>query len=260
LKRPLEKYPAASRAQNSFDLKCCSAPVHSHYPQFAAAVESKTLFLIRNKKVVARATQPPHVYLGELRGIPGTVRLTGWRRLATKASPFRRLRFALARIARTKNMELKSSVANWGAPADVLARLDGDWTLVRHVDGRPLMSGLATFSANHDGSLAYHERGRLHLADGQALEAERRYLYRASPTGFAVFFFEKPPRLFHNVGLERAPSGLVSKASHRCKDDLYLSRYEFLADGTFFIRHEVSGPRKSYTLETSYGRSKPRTA
>jgi hypothetical protein len=154
------------------------------------------------------------------------------------------------------NTELKSSVANWGAPADVFARLEGDWRLVRHADGRPLMKGHATFTASDDGSLAYHERGRVHLADGQAFEAERRYLYRASPTGFMVFFFEEPARLFHDVRLEQGNGWLVSEASHRCKDDLYLSHYEFLADGKFFIRHEVSGPRKSYTLETVYDRNR----
>jgi hypothetical protein len=154
------------------------------------------------------------------------------------------------------NTELKSSAAHWGAAADVFARLHGDWTLVRHVDGRPLMRGFATFRANDDGGLIYHERGRVHSADGQAFEAERRYLYRASPTGFAVFFFEEPTRLFHNVRLEPAHGGLMSEASHLCKDDLYLSRYQFLADATFFIRHEVSGPRKSYTLETSYDRNR----
>jgi uncharacterized protein DUF6314 len=152
------------------------------------------------------------------------------------------------------NTQLKPPVANWGGGADVFARLQGDWTLIRQVDGRALMKGLATFTANHDGCLTYHERGRIHLADGQTLEAERRYLYRASPTGFAVFFFEEPCRLFHDVRLERANGGLMSEASHRCKDDLYLSRYAFLADGTFFIRHAVSGPRKNYTLETSYDR------
>jgi hypothetical protein len=154
------------------------------------------------------------------------------------------------------NTELKPSVANWGAAADVLARLEGDWRLIRHVDGRPLMKGRATFSANHDGSLTYHERGRVQWSDGQAFEAERRYVYRARPSGFAVFFFEEPDRLFHDVGLEEAQGGLMGRASHRCKDDLYLGRYEFLADGTFFIRHAVSGPRKGYTLETTYDRNR----
>jgi uncharacterized protein DUF6314 len=151
---------------------------------------------------------------------------------------------------------MKTSTANWGAPADVLARLEGDWTIVRHVDGQHLLKGIATFSANGDGSLTYHERGRVHLADGQEFEAERRYLYRASPGGFAVFFFEEPARLFHEIRLEEAHGGMMSEASHLCKEDLYRSRYVFLADGTFLIRHEVSGPRKSFTLETLYDRDR----
>ncbi len=147
---------------------------------------------------------------------------------------------------------MKTSTAHWGSPGDVLARLEGDWKIVRHVDGQPLLRGIATFRTNGDGSLTYHERGRLHLADGQQFEAERRYLYRASPGGFAVFFFEEPARLFHEIRLQESHGGMASEASHLCKEDLYRSRYVFLADGTFLIRHQVSGPKKSYTLETSY--------
>jgi hypothetical protein len=186
-----------------------------------------------------------------------TVRLIDWAlRASDQNSPNRRHRRLGMQPRWTMNTDLKSSIANWGTACDVFARLEGDWTLDRHVDGRALMKGFATFRANHDGSLACREHGRVHLADGQAFEAERRYLYRASPTGFSVFFFEEPARLFHDVALEMAHGRLMSEASHRCKDDLYLSRYQFLADGTFLIRHQVSGPRKSYTLETTYDRSR----
>jgi Family of unknown function (DUF6314) len=157
-------------------------------------------------------------------------------------------------LATKRSRGRAKELVDWGTPADVLARLEGDWTLTRHVDGRALMKGLATFSANDDGSFTCHERGRVHWADGQTFEAERRYLYRASPTGFAIFFFEEPARLFHDVRLQPAHRGLMAEASHQCKDDLYLGRYEFLADGTFSIRHHVSGPRKAYTLETTYHR------
>jgi hypothetical protein len=150
---------------------------------------------------------------------------------------------------------MKPSIANWGDPADVLARLEGEWTLVRHVDRRYLLGGRATFSANGDGSLTYHECGRLRWAEGQEFEAERRYLYRASPFGFSVFFFQDPVRLFHEVKLEQVQGRLTSKVSHLCRADLYLSRYEFLENGTFCICHTVSGPRKRYTLETIYQRN-----
>lgn len=126
--------------------------------------------------------------------------------------------------------------------------------LDRRVDSRALMKGFASFSANDDGSLAYYEHGRA-LVDGREFEAERKYLYRARPTGFAIFFAEMPLRVFHEVALEAAHGDLVGQACHLCGEDRYLSRYEFMANGTFFVRHEVFGPRKNYVLETSYCRN-----
>ena len=145
-------------------------------------------------------------------------------------------------------------IVGWGAPAGVFARLAGDWRLDRRVDGRPLMDGQASYRAGHGGCLTYHEKGRAHLAGGASFAAERAYLYRQRPTGFAVFFMEDPPRLFHAVALTPRCDALVGDARHLCAADLYLSHYEFCADGTFSTRHDVSGPRKNYALETTYRR------
>jgi len=172
-----------------------------------------------------------------------------------------RLRTAAGfKYSRGMNTDVKCTVAAWGSPADVFRHLQGDWLLDRRVDGLALMQGFASFGVNGDrspdpGSLAYREHGRARLAEGQEFEAERKYLYRAGPVGFSVFFAEVPPRLFHDVTLEASGGDLVGQACHLCGEDRYLSRYEFLADGTFFIRHDVLGPRKNYVLETSYRRN-----
>jgi hypothetical protein len=145
------------------------------------------------------------------------------------------------------------STVAWRAPADVFAHLAGDWTLDRRADGRPLMAGQARFRGNPDGSLTYHEQGQAVLG-GASFAAERTYLYRQLPAGFAVFFAEHPPRLFHEIVLTGSGNALVGDARHLCNADLYLSRYEFYTDGTFSMRHDVSGPRKDYVLETTYCR------
>jgi hypothetical protein len=116
------------------------------------------------------------------------------------------------------------------------------------------MTGTATITPHAAGQFDYRELGQLRLPDGRALDAERRYVFEEMDGGFAVFFAETPPRLFHRVVLGRAGAGLIGGATHLCGDDRYDSRYEFHADDTFTIEHRVSGPRKRYTSVTCYTR------
>ena len=146
-------------------------------------------------------------------------------------------------------------VFGWNAASGIVAQLQGNWTLHRRADGRVLMDGAATFAAAGDGHFIYRESGQAVMADGQSFQAERSYIYTNRDDGFSVFFAEKPPRLFHDVVLREIAGTPTGDACHPCGDDLYLSRYEFLRDGTFTIRHDVSGPRKTYILKTSYARA-----
>ena len=145
---------------------------------------------------------------------------------------------------------------NWRLSGD-LAALIGAWVLDRQVEGVAAMSGTAVFEADEPGWLAYREAGWLRLAGGQSFHAERRYLFQPRSTGFAVFFAETPPRLFQEVGLSEERGLLSGEAVHRCEPDLYRSRYTFRSDGTFSIHHSVSGPRKSYRVDTLYRRLDP---
>ena len=99
----------------------------------------------------------------------------------------------------------------------------------------------------------YYEAGLLRLGDGKEFEVEQRYVYREMPDGFAVFFKEKPLRLFHTVRLQRLENGcLYGKGAHLCSEDSYKSEYAFGPDENFSIRHRVHGPRKNYVIETRY--------
>lgn len=145
-------------------------------------------------------------------------------------------------------------IASWSTADDVFAHLVGGWSLARTIDNGTTMSGRATFAQRDDGSLAYHERGTLMLSGGQRFDAERRYIFRASPGGFAVFFAETPERLFHIIRLTQVNGTLCGEATHPCRDDSYVSTYEFLGDGSFTVQHDVSGPTKSYRSHTTFRR------
>ena len=147
-------------------------------------------------------------------------------------------------------------VCDWHLSGD-LAALIGAWALDRHVEGVATMSGTAVFEAGEPGWLAYREAGSLRLASGQSFHAERRYLFQPRSSGFAVFFAETPPRLFHDVVLGEERGLISGEAVHRCSPDYYRSRYTFRSDGTFSIHHSVSGPRKSYSMDTLYRRLGP---
>jgi hypothetical protein len=139
--------------------------------------------------------------------------------------------------------------------SDVLRWLAGSWTQRRSIDNGASMVGTATFLGRLDGRFDYAECGRVTLADGRMLDAERRYLFEQTDDGFAVWFAESLPHLFHRVALRRLGTSLVGGSAHACSDDRYDTRYEFRADGSFLVTHAVHGPRKCYVMETRYTRS-----
>jgi hypothetical protein len=141
--------------------------------------------------------------------------------------------------------------------AVLLASLEGAWSIVRSIHPGGSLAGTATFTRRLDGLFDYDERGEL-LLDGGRFATERRYLFEALPHGFAVFFPGEPRRLFHEVALEPAADGaLVGAASHPCGPDMYFSSYRFAGDG-FAISHRAEGPRKNYSLATTYTRDTAR--
>src|SRR4051794_22810434 len=99
----------------------------------------------------------------------------------------------------------------WRGPDRVLQGLAGRWALDRVVEGpdgnQGSMQGVATFRRLESGLMAYREEGRLSLAGGAAFDAFRDYLYDRISEGFAVFFPETPPRLFHAIRLRSNAEG-----------------------------------------------------
>ncbi|HUN49137.1 MAG TPA: DUF6314 family protein [Stellaceae bacterium] len=149
----------------------------------------------------------------------------------------------------------RSTIRYWGAPGEVVDRFAGLWTLERRIAGHAAMRGTARFAPLPGGGIEYREEGELRLATGEQLDATRSYRFRALSNGFAVFFAEAPPRLFHEISLVlRSDGSLAGEARHLCAPDLYLSEYRFAPDGQFSVRHAVRGPRKDYMISTRYRR------
>jgi hypothetical protein len=136
----------------------------------------------------------------------------------------------------------------------VLRWLAGSWAQRRSIDNGVSMVGKATILGRVDGRFDYVEHGRLMLADGRILDAERRYLFEQTDDGFAVRFAESPPRLFHRVALHRLGTSLAGVGTHACGDDRYDTYYEFRDDGSFLVTHAARGPRKRYVMKTRHTR------
>jgi len=149
----------------------------------------------------------------------------------------------------------ETAIDGWGDASEVTEKLIGSWSFNRLIEGQATMQGIATFMRLNERSLAYREQGRLRLSNGTELQAERAYIFNKGDHGFRVFFEENPPRLFHEISLSASVGGALSgSAGHLCNLDNYQSSYTFLADGRFVVRHVVSGPRKDYTMTTTYTR------
>jgi hypothetical protein len=117
------------------------------------------------------------------------------------------------------------------------------------------MTGTATFSPEGE-HLVYREEGVLRLVDGTEVRGEREYIYGSRQDGFAVYFRERPPRLFHEVRLVETDRGqLNGHAEHECGKDHYFSTYQLRTDGGLIIRHAVCGSRKDYVINTTYRRA-----
>lgn len=116
------------------------------------------------------------------------------------------------------------------------------------------MSGEASFEWGGSQCLLYKERGRIQLKSGTTHDAHRSYIYTRLPDGFSIWFADAQPRLFHEVHLYQDGACWVADATHLCGDDTYVTFYRFAPDGSFFVRHDVAGPRKSYVSTTRFVR------
>jgi hypothetical protein len=145
-------------------------------------------------------------------------------------------------------------ISPWDHADAVFDGLEGTWDLVRTIENQATMTGIAVFAPQLGTMLKYREDGRIRLADGKEFSAHREYRFERDSGGFAVYFEEEPPRLFHRIRIVRDANALAGSATHLCAPDIYDSSYRFLVDGSFTIQHAVRGPRKEYVSTTVFKR------
>lgn len=128
----------------------------------------------------------------------------------------------------------------------------GLWQLDRRIEdalaGRVLRAtGTAELVRDDTG---WHWREDLDLTvPGQApMKAVRRYLWRPGPDRIAVCFDDG--RYFHEIRL----GGAEARDRHDCPPDDYRVFYEFARWPDWSARWQVTGPKKSYVMDTEIRR------
>ena len=131
----------------------------------------------------------------------------------------------------------------------------GRWTILReiqdelhHRKGR--LEGRVTITPddNDPTCLHYGERGLLQMEGAQALQAERRYIWRQGKSGNSVDVHFEDNSPFHSFDLDRT----MPYDTHICSPDNYQVSYDFRSWPVWRSEWRVQGPKKNYRLWTRY--------
>ncbi len=131
-----------------------------------------------------------------------------------------------------------------------LSEFEGCWSLTRvirdakagqvvHADGTVILS-------RSDDGLVYDEDVTLRLPGQPELKGTRRYLWRDDGEKVAIHFDDG--RYFHALKLGE----MQASDHHDCPPDSYDAVYDFSTWPRWSVRWIVSGPRKSYEMDTEY--------
>ncbi len=94
--------------------------------------------------------------------------------------------------------------------------------------------------------LVYDETVTLRVPGQPAMTGTRRYLWRDAGDRIAIHFDDD--RFFHALKLGQTQV----EDHHDCPPDSYDADYDFSGWPRWTVRWTVSGPRKSYEMETKY--------
>ncbi len=94
--------------------------------------------------------------------------------------------------------------------------------------------------------LIYDETVTLRIPGQPAMTGTRRYLWRDAGDQIAIHFDDN--RYFHTLKLGQT----CAEDHHDCPPDSYDAHYDFSGWPRWTVRWTVSGPRKSYEMETKY--------
>ncbi|MEO0752522.1 MAG: DUF6314 family protein [Pseudomonadota bacterium] len=132
-----------------------------------------------------------------------------------------------------------------------LSDFEGTWRITRTIDDRlgppGRFEGNAHFAPDAHG-LHYSETGQLTLGDGPSFQATRTYLWRADGPLIEVLFPDQRP--FHRFDPNTGGAG----ERHHCDPDIYDVIYDFSDWPNWTTTWDVTGPRKDYTMRTTFTR------
>jgi hypothetical protein len=136
-----------------------------------------------------------------------------------------------------------------------LASLLGAWSFTRWIEDRRAgqgidASGRVEIAATPQGA-TYDETAEMRLPGQTPLQATRRYLLEAR-AGQLHFLFDDG-RFFHALDLAEA----TPRCHHDCPPDSYDVTYDFTGWPVWRATWSVTGPRKNYTMTTTYRPAAP---
>lgn len=128
----------------------------------------------------------------------------------------------------------------------------GNWSVQRSIDDRRAnaegkFEGEAIFSEEGAG-LVYEENGTLTLGDIASMHASQKFHWQPDGKDVAVYFSDG--RYFHGISLEDRADD-----RHFCDPDRYEVTYDFSAWPVWTTRWKVIGPKKDYTMRSTFVRN-----
>jgi hypothetical protein len=146
-------------------------------------------------------------------------------------------------------------------PAEkVFALLEGSWAIERAIEPGGQYEGVGEFSKVAPNTLDYYEKGRLSLANGKRLNAEKRYTYLLGNGVIEVRFADGVNQGEHFVfmqfpSFQDEPWPIESaEDTHLCLLDTYKAIFRFDSEDEFSVTYVVHGPRKGYVSRSIYSR------
>ena len=133
-----------------------------------------------------------------------------------------------------------------------LSDFEGNWSLgrlVRDVRAGQLVQADGSAVLRRDGDrLVYDETVTLRIPGQPEMTGTRRYHWCEADGQIAISFDDG--RYFHTLKLGQ----VAAQDHHDCPPDSYDALYDFSGWPRWTVRWTVSGPRKSYEMETKYTR------
>jgi len=133
--------------------------------------------------------------------------------------------------------------------SELVSWLAGSWAVERAVNGVPgTFVGTAEFVPLADGTMRWHESGRLRL-DGFDGRAYRTLTIVATQAGHEVRFDDGRP--FHRLDLSTGHTEVL----HLCGSDRYEGTYACRRPGELQVCWHVTGPERDDEITSQYLRS-----